>query len=466
MNPLLYDLEQNKLVFRQEPNPSLEKRRERISRLITMLNENEENLFKVIEADFGFRQPVETQIAEFTGIRQEAAFTLKNLQKWIKPIGKKTPLHLKPSRSYLIPQAKGVVGIMSPWNYPLSLALIPVIAAFAAGNRVWLKPSERTPRTSGHLAILVAQYFHPTEFTVITGGPETSNHFANLPFDHLFFTGSTEKGQLVAKAAAENLTPTTLELGGKSPCVIDPSASLKECASRILYGKIFNGGQTCIAPDYILVPNNLREALIAQLQESFSQMYSDHSLVTHPIDVKQFERYQLIVQDAVTKGAIVIPLGTDDWTAPAFQPLLVLEANSTTRVMNEEIFGPILPIIGYDSASEVIEFINARPRPLALYWFGSNRNRLKEILLNTQSGGVTVNDTLLHFANHYLPFGGVGMSGMGAYHGKYGFDTFTHFKAVLQMRSWFGMSSLSGTKLLHPPFTNSTRRVMKFLEKL
>jgi coniferyl-aldehyde dehydrogenase len=465
MNPFLPDFELNKQAFAQESHTDLEIRRKRISRVLTMLNENEENLCKVIHADFGFRQPVETQFAEILAIRQAASHALKNLNQWAKPVSVKTPTQLKPSKSYLMPQAKGVVGIMSPWNYPLSLALVPAISAFAAGNMVWLKPSERSARTSGYLASLVQQYFHPTEFYVVNGGPQVAEHFANIPFDHLLFTGSTQTGQLVAKAAAENLTPLTLELGGKSPLVIDSSASISDCASRILYGKLFNAGQTCIAPDYILVPHQLQTQLIDALQSTFQVMYPDPLTITHAIDERQQQRWQSLINDARDKGAQIIPLGTAMNHVDGFTPTLILNANSTTRVMSEEIFGPLLPIIGYDQASDVNDFINARPHPLAAYWFGSHQGRLKGFLENTQAGGVTVNDTLLHYANENLPFGGVGQSGMGSYHGKYGFDTFTHFKPVFQMRSLFGIRALGGSKMVHPPYGPKVAKIMKMMGK-
>jgi len=465
MNPLLYDFEQNKLAFKAEPHTTMEVRKNQIQRLITMLNENEENLCKVIEADFGYRHPVETQLAEILAIRQEAASTIKNLNRWVKPIKVKTPLHLWPSKSYLLPQAKGVVGIMSPWNYPLSLALIPTISALAAGNRVWLKPSDRSPRTSGYLATLITQYFNPLEIQVINGGPEVSEYFANLPFDHLFFTGSTITGQLVSKAAAENLTPLTLELGGKSPVVIDLTASIKDCASRVLYGKLFNAGQTCIAPDYILVPHTLRDELIANLKVTYASMYAQQTQLTNAIDDRQQTHWTALLEDAALKGAQLIPLGDTHQFLNSFVPTLIIDPISSTKIMQEEIFGPILPIISYSNLSEAIAFINSKPNPLAMYWFGRHRGRLSELLHQTQAGGVTVNDTLLHFSNSYLPFGGIGASGMGNYHGQHGFNTFTHFKPVLSMKGFLGLRRIGGTKLAHPPYGKKMGYLMKILGK-
>jgi coniferyl-aldehyde dehydrogenase len=465
MNPLYYDLEQHKQAFLADPYTAIAGRKDRIQRLITMLDENEENFCKVIAADFGFRHPIETQLAEIISIRQEASFTLNNLHRWVKPVTVKTPSHLFPSKSYLFPQAKGVVGIMSPWNYPLSLALIPTISALAAGNRVWLKPSDRSPRTSGYLATLITQYFNPTEIHVVNGGPETSENFASLSFDHLLFTGSTATGRLVAKAAGENLTPLTLELGGKSPAILDSSVSMKHCVPRLLYGKLFNSGQTCIAPDYVLVPHTLRDTLISQLKLSFTTMYAEHTQLTNPIDQAQQLRWSALLDDAQKQGAQLIPLGEVNHPLNTIMPTLVLDPSSTLKIMQEEIFGPILPIISYSDLSEAIAFIQSRPKPLAMYWYGNNQEKLNTLLEKTSAGGVTVNDSFLHFSNHYLPFGGIGSSGMGSYHGKHGFDTFTHYKPVFSARSFLGFWGLSGTKSAHPPYGKAMERVLKMLRK-
>ena len=466
MNPLSFELDEIKKAYQHEPNPSFETRCERINRIVRMINENEENLCKAVFADFGQRNMIETRFAELSMIEQSAKFAIQNLKEWMKPITVDTPFHLKPSQSALIPQSKGVVGIMSPWNYPLQLALIPAIAAFAAGNRVWLKPSERSPRTSGYLASLIEQYFHPSEFSVTCGDGEVAAQFSSLPFDHLFFTGSTATGKVVMRAAAENLTPLTLELGGKSPCIIDPSAKLSDAASRIIYGKLLNAGQTCVAPDYLIVPNHQINDLIAQLKKSAQRMFTKSEDLTFPIDERQLARWQHLVQDAVQKGATAIPLFESNQLAGhPFIPTLILNPSSDSSLMKEEIFGPILPIIGYDQIDEVIQFINRYEHPLALYWFGKSKQNLKYILEMTHAGGVTINDTLLHLANEHLPFGGIGASGMGSYHGKFGFDAFTHYKPVFKTNGWLGMKSLSGTKLLHPPYGKSIEALLKFLNR-
>ena len=464
MNTLFFDFEQLKQAYWNEPRPSLATRKDRILRLVTMLNENEENICKVIQADFGFRNIIETQLAELTTIRQAASLAVKNLEMWTKPVHIKTPIHLWPSKSELLPEPKGIVGIMSPWNYPLSLALSPAIAAIAAGNQVWLKPSERSPRTSGYLAKLIAQYFNPIEISIITGNQQVAQAFADLPFDHLFFTGSTRVGQLVAQAAAANLTPVTLELGGKSPVIIDQSAALDDAARRIIYGKFFNAGQTCIAPDYLLVPRNQEKPLIEALKKSLQIMYPSGSGLTHPIDALQLKRWQNLLTDASQSGGKVVPLYDTTPIDYPFIPSLVLNPSSKALVTTQEIFGPILPIICYDSMSEAIDWINHLPTPLALYWFGNNAKLRAEVLEKTQSGGVTCNDTLLHYSNPNLPFGGLGASGMGSNHGKHGFDTFSHLKPVLSMRGFLGIRALGGTRLAHPPYGKRIQRLMKILK--
>ena len=464
MNPFLYDFDLASQSYLQDPCPSLTVRRDRINRLLTMLNENEENLCKVIQADFHYRNTIETQLAEISMIRSAAKFNLKNLTQWAAKRKVKTPGYLRPSQSYILPQPKGIVGIMSPWNYPLALALIPVIAAFAAGNRVWLKPSERSIRTSGYLAVLIQQYFNPVEFTIITGGPEVSRCFSELPFHHLLFTGSTQTGQLVAKAAAENLTPVTLELGGKSPAIIDASANLADACSRIIYGKLFNAGQTCIAPDYLLVPHHLMDNCIKELQQNFLKQYPNDQSLTHPIDQNQLARWQQLLQDATQKGCKTIPLADHEWLSQfPLMPTLVLQPTSQSAVMNEEIFGPILPILGYDKLQDAYDLIKQRPNPLCIYYFSKSSEHIPELLSQTKSGGVTLNDTFLHYSNPYLPFGGIGASGMGSYHGKFGFDSFSHLKSVIAMRGFLGIKAFGGTKMAHPPYGNRIKKLLKVL---
>ena len=465
MNRLTLQLDEIKAAFNAEPNPTLEVRLERIARIQKMIEANEEKICKAVSADFGVRHQVETSLAEFQMIYQACKYTRQHLKEWMKPELKSAPFTMGSSHAWIMKQSIGVVGIISPWNYPIQLALIPAIAAFAAGNRVWLKPSERCSRTSGFLANLINEYFHPSEFSVTTGDAEVAEAFAQLPFDHLFFTGSENIGKKVMRAAAESLTPVTLELGGKSPAVVDPSANLKDAARSIIYGKLFNGGQTCIAPDYVLIGQNQLEVFIAELRTAAKALFSNPEELTGPIDDSQLQRWEFLVNDAVQRGAQVITLlDADPSGLRRFIPVVLLNTPQDAAALQEELFGPILPIVIAQDANAAINYIHSKPNPLALYWFGRDQKAMERILNETRSGGVTVNDTLLHVAVEELPFGGIGASGMGAYHGKAGFDTFSHSKSILEARGLFGLNFLRATKLVRPPYGKGTERLLRWLK--
>ncbi|MEY4624803.1 MAG: hypothetical protein RL061_328 [Pseudomonadota bacterium] len=453
-------LEELKKAYLHEPAPSFEVRKERILRIVQMINKYEENLCKVVSADFGVRHSVETRLIELNTVRQAAKFAIKHLKDWMAPRSVDLPFYLRSSNAWTQSQAKGVVGIISSWNYPIQLALVPAIAAIAAGNRVWLKPSERSARTSGYLATIITEYFHPLEFSVTSGDSSLASDFAALPFDHLFFTGSSATGKKVMRAASDNLTPITLELGGKSPAIIHTDASLKEAAKKIIYGKLLNGGQTCIAPDYILIKHELIPALQTELKTAAQEMFSNDEELTNAIDQAQTVRWMTLVNDAISKGAQATPLLEASPTRP-FTPLLLSQVSDDSLVMKEEVFGPILPIIGISSVDEAIDYVNDRDHPLALYWFGKDKKVLKEILARTHSGGVCVNDTLLHAGIENLPFGGIGASGMGSYHGKAGFDTFSHQKPVLEVKGFLGMRKWMGTNLAHPPYGKAIEKLIR-----
>ncbi len=464
INRFTLQLDEIKAAYAAEPNPSLELRLERIARIEKMIELNEEKICKVLEADFGVRNPIESRLSEFQMIYQACKYTRKHLKEWLKPQFVETPGFLGSSHAWTQMQSMGVVGIMSPWNYPVQLAIVPAIAAFAAGNRVWLKPSERSSRTSGFLASLIQEYFHPSEFCVTTGGVEVAECFAALPFDHLFFTGSEHIGKKVMRAAAENLTPITLELGGKSPAIIDSAAKLKDATASIIYGKLMNGGQTCIAPDYVLIQENIAKSFIEELQKAAQKQYANPEELTGAIDEQQLARWHHLVRDAQDRGATVIPLlNLAVNSNEVFIPVALENVSADSLIMQEEIFGPILPIIAIADMNAAIEYVNSRPKPLALYWFGKDQKRLQQVLDKTRSGGVTVNDTLLHVAVEGLPFGGVGASGMGAYHGKTGFETFSHRKSVLEVRGWFGLNMLRGTQLARPPYGKGVERLLRWL---
>jgi coniferyl-aldehyde dehydrogenase len=443
-------------------------RRERLLKIRALLAQHGAALAQAVQADFGVRSPQLTEIADLFVLRTLLAGLLKNLARWMKPVRVRTPLYLQPARAFLLRQPLGVVGVISPWNYPVQLALGPVITALAAGNRVMLKPSELTPRTSALLAELIGQSFLPDELCVVQGEGDVAAAFAGLPFDHLFFTGSTAVGRKVAAAAAANLTPTTLELGGKSPCIIDASCDLDEAALKIAHGKLLNAGQTCIAPDYVLLPEG-REAAFAQaFERAVAALFPtfegnpDYAAIINP---RQHARLQALLDDARNDSArvqVLHPGGGHPAAAGSRQmpPALVFHPAPDSRLLNEEIFGPVLPVLAYRSLDEAIAHVNARPRPLALYWFGKDTASRDKVLARTVSGGVTVNDTLMHIAHPHLPFGGVGDSGWGAYHGEAGFLRLTQQKPVLLQSRW------ARGELFYPPYGKRFDQVMGLLKRI
>jgi len=460
-------------AFRADMNPSREVRLDRLARLERLLDVDAEREFCArIAEDFGTRSHIETVFAEMFLVRTGVKHARRHLRAWMKPRRAATALTQRPGRSLLLRQPLGVIGIISPWNYPLQLALGPLIGALAAGNRAMLKPSELTPRFSATLKERIASAFGADEVTVVTGGAEVGRHFAALPFDHLVFTGSTAVGRLVAQAAAKNLTPVTLELGGKSPAIVDPSAlatpsDRARTAERLAFGKLLNAGQTCIAPDYVLVPQAQRDALVEALRASVARMYptiQDNPDYTSIVSERHYQRLRDLIEDARARGARVIELASDSGSADAAKrklaPTLLLDVDDDMRVMQEEIFGPVLPIVVRDTLDAAIAYVNAHARPLALYWFGNDPARQQHVLANTIAGGVTINDTLLHIAQEGLPFGGVGPSGQGHYHGEFGFRQFSKEKPV------FIQSRFAGVKLLYPPYGPRTERLLRLLSRL
>jgi coniferyl-aldehyde dehydrogenase len=465
MNRFTLQLDEIKAAFATEPNPTLEVRLERIGRIEKIIEANEEKICKVLMADFGVRNPIETRLAEFQMIYQACKYTRKHLKEWMQVTQVETPISMGSSNAWIQSQALGVVGIMSPWNYPVQLALLPAIAAFAAGNRVWLKPSERCSRTSGFLANLIQEYFHPTEFCVTTGDAEVAQQFSALPFDHLLFTGAESIGKKVMRAASEHLTPITLELGGKSPAIIDSSANVKEAAGSIAYGKLLNSGQTCIAPDYVLIEQGQLDSFITELQTAAQVQFSNPEELTGPIDDVQLQYWQHLVADALDRGAKAIPLLSNPSAgARRFEPIALTNLSTDARVLHEEVFGPILPIVTIANTDAAIQFVNNKPNPLALYWFGKDKKNLQKVLQETRSGGVTINETLLHATVESLPFGGTGSSGIGAYHGKAGFDIFSHRKSVIQVRGFLGFNLWKGSRLARPPYGKGVERLLRFLK--
>jgi coniferyl-aldehyde dehydrogenase len=450
-------------AFAREPFPDAATRRDRLARMREIVRANEVALVDAIDRDFGHRSRHETRLAELYIVAAEARHALERVRRWMRPQRVRTPLHLVPASASIVRQPRGVAGIISPWNYPVQLALVPAIGALAAGNRVMLKPSELTPATSALLRDLVTRMFAEDEFAVVTGDAELGAAFSSVPFDHLFFTGSTAVGRKVALAAAKNLTPVTLELGGKSPAVFDPSADFAWTVRRLMVGKLLNAGQTCIAPDYALVERKRVDAFVQAASEATAALYPDAATsddYTSIVDDRHFARLMGLIDDARSKGARVIALGAVDPTVRRLPPTLVIGVDDSMAIMHEEIFGPVLPVEAYDRIDDAIAGIRARPHPLALYWFGDDAATRDRALRETLAGGVTVNDTLWHFAHENLPFGGVGESGSGAYHGERSFLTFTHEKAV------FVQPRRALTRLLEPPFGETFERLLAFLKRL
>lgn len=455
-------LERQRAAFAREPYPPAPVRVERLMRLEQMLRQHGDALAEAIRRDFGHRSLHETRLLELFPTLQAIGFLRRHVRRWMKPRLRGVGLWFRPGRARIVAQPVGVAGIIAPWNYPLSLTLEPLAAALAAGNHAMVKMSEFAPATAALLAELLSQAFAPELVAVVQGDAAVAESFSRLPFDHLLFTGSTPVGRAVMQAAAEHLTPVTLELGGKSPALVAPDYPLAHAVARIVAGKCLNAGQTCIAPDYVLLPEVQVPAFVEQARREVANSYPDgpqtpdYSAV---VSDRHYERLQALVADACAKGAEAVPLagtGADPATRK-FPPTVLLGVRDDMRVMQEEIFGPLLPVVPYRTVEEALAYVQARPRPLALYAFDRNRGRLRQVLEQTHSGGVTVNDTLLHYAQCDLPFGGIGSSGMGRYHGREGFDTFSNLKGVFIQSRW------NGVGLLKPPYGRRFGRMLKLM---
>jgi coniferyl-aldehyde dehydrogenase len=432
--------------------------------LCDLLRSNQQVIAEAIAADFGGRSTDETRLAEVFLPINAIKYIRHHLRKWMRSQPRSVPFSLGFGRAKVVYQPLGVVGVISPWNYPVLLALGPAAYALAAGNRVLIKPSEFTPRTAELLKKLVNVHFDHEVMSVVTGGPDVAEAFSKLPFDHILFTGSTQVGRLIMKAAAENLVPVTLELGGKSPAILHDSFPLEPAARRIVFGKWANAGQTCIAPDYVLVSEDRRDALVEELVRAIRNSYptiKDNPDYTSIISMRHYERLCALIADAEARGARKIAIKADDEETPdetrRLPPTLLLDVRDEMKVMQQEIFGPILPIMTYRTLNDAIAYVNQHPRPLALYYFDRSRKRVTDILQRTISGGVSLNDVALHFFIDDLPFGGVGASGMGRYHSFDGFETFSHKKPV------FLQSRFNTTGLLSAPYGDRLNKVLKVL---
>ncbi len=439
-------------AFRTAPMPDAGRRREHLKRLKEALIANRERLAAAAAADFGSRASGDT-LLEILATVHHANYCRKRVRRWMKPSRRKAGLLMASTTARVYYQPLGVVGIIVPWNYPIALSLGPLVFALAAGNRVMIKMSEATPRTAELVRHMLAEVFDERHVAVVEGEAEVAQEFTRLPFDHLLFTGGTEIGRRVMREAAANLTPVTLELGGKSPTLISDDVALDMAAERIAFGKMANAGQTCVAPDYVLCPRARVDDFVDALAASVTRMYPGmlrNRDYTSVINARHHERLRAYLADARAKGGQVReinPGGHDTEAGSRKLPLYVVTHVSTDmRLMQEEIFGPILPIVPYDHLQEAIDFINSRPRPLALNIFDRNTARREQVLAQTHSGGVCINDAVSHFIAEELPFGGIGESGIGHYHGHEGFLTFSHQKAV------FSRPRLNTARVLYPPY--------------
>ena len=463
INEMYRVLELQKSLNIKEGAPDLELRKDRLDRVIAMVGKYDKHIVKAVNEDFGNRDPVMSAATEVASVIGPMEHAKKNLRKWMKtekrkaaiaPLG--SALSLLGAKAEVRYQPKGVVGAISPWNFPMNLALAPLAGILSAGNRVMHKPSELTPSTSDLLKQMIEEYFDEAEMAVFVGDAEVGAAFSGLAFDHMIFTGGTSIAKHVMKAASENLVPLTLELGGKSPVVVGKNAKIKDTAQRVMQGKTMNAGQICLAPDYALVPEEKVEEFVKASVEVTSEMYpemKDNDDFTSIINQRHFDRIQGYIEDAKEKGAEVVEINpsNEDFTQQPHHkipPTIVLNPSDDMKIMQEEIFGPVLPVKTYKDVSEPVNYINSKDRPLGLYYFGEDNAEKEFVLGNTTSGGVTVNDVISHIQMEDLPFGGVGPSGMGSYHGYDGFKEFSHAKAVYK-QSKLNLMKLAG---LVPPY--------------
>ena len=428
-------------------------RKRQLQRMLAMLEENEAEFLAALATDLG-KPSVEGFITDIAFVTSEVKAMIKNLEKWNRPERVRTPLVTMPARSKLIPEPLGVVLVIAPWNYPIQLLLVPVAGAIAAGNAVVMKPSEVSAATSAVLGRLVPKYMDPAAVAIVEGGVPETTELLDQHFDHIFYTGNGTVGRVVMAAAVKNLTPVTLELGGKSPVIIDSSANLKVAARRVAWGKWLNAGQTCVAPDYVLIDETSRDAFVEELRRAISDFYG--------ADPKASDSYGRIVSPrhlerltSLIDGGTVAIGGEIDASTQYIAPTVLVDVDMGSRLMDEEIFGPLLPVIAVSSTDDAIDHVNAHPHPLALYVFAEDRRVIDRVLARTTAGGVTVNGTIMHLTNPHLPFGGIGESGMGGYHGRSGVRLFQHMKPVLSRGTRIDPS------LAYPPYTDRKMRIFR-----
>ncbi len=443
-------------AFQANPMPSAEQRMQWLKALREVLSNQQDALIRAISTDFSNRSADETLLAELMPSLHGIHYASKRIKQWMKPSRRSVGLQFLPASAKVIYQPLGVVGVIVPWNYPLFLAIGPLVGALAAGNRVMIKMSESTPATSQLLKELLAKVFPEDLVSVVLGEAEVGMAFSRLPFDHLLFTGATSIGRHVMRAAAENLTPVTLELGGKSPAIVSAGVPLTDAAERIAFGKTLNAGQTCVAPDYVLVPKDRVDGFVAAYRAAVQGFYpqlADNPDYTAIINERQQQRLNGYLSDAQSKGATIVPLFPEAQGRRMPQCLL-LNVSDEMKLMQEEIFGPLLPVIPYERIEDAFAYVNQRPRPLALYYFGYDRREQQRVLHETHSGGVCLNDCLLHVTQDDLPFGGIGPSGMGHYHGHEGFLTFSKAKGV------FIKQRFNAARLIYPPYGKAIQKLV------
>lgn len=448
-------LDRQKAAHINEGAPSARLRMDRLDRAISLITSNKKKIIEALNEDFGVRCATQTKLSEIDATTAPLKDAKKHLSKWMKAEKRKSmfPLGLMGSKSRVEYQPLGTVGVISPWNFPVNLTFTPLAGILSAGNRVMIKPSEFSPASSELMAEMFSSAFSEEEITVFTGGADVGQAFSGLAFDHLLFTGATSIAKHVMHGAAENLVPVTLELGGKSPVIIGRSAAIDVAADRILMGKTLNAGQICLAPDYINIPEESRDAFVEEVKTKVSSMYptmKENDDYTSVINERHYQRLQSYIDDAKSKGADVIQINPadEDFSDQKHHKIpltLVVNPTDEMNVLQDEIFGPILPIRTYKKVDEAIAYINSRPRPLGLYYFGQDAKEERQVLDSTTSGGVTINDVIMHIAQEDLPFGGVGPSGMGCYHGLDGFKTFSHAKSVYKQTK-VDIASLAGMR--------------------
>ncbi len=459
-------LERQRAAFMAELPVSAEVRKDRLRRALNLVLTHKDRFVKSLSEDFGHRSPEQTLVTDIMASAKPLKHALKHLDAWMKPERRKLdfPLGLLGAKAAIEYQPKGVVGIISPWNFPVNLTFGPLAGVFAAGNRAMVKPSEFTPVTSALMAELAAQAFDEAELGFVIGGPEVGKAFSGLAFDHLIFTGATGVAKHILQAAAENLVPVTLELGGKSPVIVSRSADIAQTTERVALGKMMNAGQICLAPDYLLVPDEKEGEVVEGLKTAVASMYPSllaNDDYTSVVNARHRERLQGLLDDAAAKGAEIVTVNpaNEDFTNTNSNKMplsIVRNVSDDMRVMQEEIFGPVLPVKTYRETDEAVAFVNGRDRPLGLYYFGADAAEERRVLDRTISGGVTVNDVIFHVSAEDLPFGGIGPSGMGSYHGLDGFRTFSHAKSVYRQPK-LDLAGLAGLK---PPYGKKTHATL------